>query len=45
MELLHQWYDEASCAFTYCPVDKQMSAAVMIDTVEWHLKTGQVSPI
>ncbi len=44
MELLHQWHDEASCAFTYCPVDKQMSAAVMIDIIEWYLKACQVSP-
>jgi hypothetical protein len=45
MEFLHQWYGEKNCSLTYYPVDKQMSAVVMIDTVEWHLKTGQVSPI
>lgn len=45
MEFLHQWYGEKNCSLTYYPVDKQMSAAVMIDIIECHLKTGQVSPI
>jgi hypothetical protein len=44
MEFLHQWYGEKNCSLTYCPVDKQMSAAVMIEIIEWYLKACQVSP-
>ena len=41
MGFLHQWHDKAA----YCLVGKQMSAAVMIDTVDWHFKICQESPI
>jgi hypothetical protein len=47
MDFLYQWYGKESCAYTHCLVNKQMSmrSAVMIDTVEWYLKTSQVSPV
>lgn len=41
MGFLYQWHDEAA----YCPVDKQMSAAVIIDIVESDIKSFQVSSI
>ncbi|MFZ2170851.1 MAG: hypothetical protein WAW61_14590 [Methylococcaceae bacterium] len=45
MGFLHQWYGEWGNTCTYCLVDKQLSEEVMINTVEWHIKTCQVSPI
>ena len=45
MEFLHRWSDEDTCTYIYFLVDKQRSLEVMIDLVERHFKTFQVSPI
>jgi len=45
MNFLHQWSDEDNCTYTFFIVDKLIVAAVIRDTVEWRLKTCQVSSI
>jgi len=45
MELLYQCSGEVTCTGSYFPVDKPLSAEVMIDRTVWSLKTCQVSPI